>query len=93
MSETVPAYWSLHWGKSGMPTGSWWAAKDKPSVRDFPEGFFGIYHPEQKLEQTMLPCVVERKHGLAYRMQEINPACYVALGTKLTWRQRLRGIL
>jgi hypothetical protein len=88
----VPAYWTLHWNKTGLPTGSWWAAKDAPKITDFPEGFFGVFHPEQEIQETLMPCITERRGGFINKIKEIDITKFLELGSRLTLKQRLKGV-
>lgn len=89
----VSAYWTQHWKHTGVPTGAWWAAKDAPKLSDINDGFFVVFHPEQDIQETMLPCIAERRGGFLKKITEIDLSKYLPFGSKLSFRQRLKGTI
>lgn len=88
--EKIPAYFTQHW-PDGKPTGAWWLGNKRP--KDIGEGFCAVFHPEQEVDITLLPCTFERQRGYAIKIQEVDLLKYTKIGSKLTWKQRLKGIL
>lgn len=93
LTKRLPAFFSTHWEKDGQPSGSFWHGKQPPNPASIPEGCFCVYHPENEIEITMLPCLVERKYGSAYKILPVDLALYMKRGERLSFRQRLRGII
>lgn len=88
----VPSYWTQHWKNTGQPTGGWWAGKDAPNISYINDGFFLVFHPEQEIEQTMLPCIAERRGGFIQKLREIDLAKYLEVGKRLSFTQRIKGV-
>lgn len=93
ITTKVPSYWTQHWKNSGQPTGAWFTGKDTPSISYINDGFFLVFHPEQEIETTMLPCLAERRGGFVQKLHEINLSKYIEIGKRLSLRQRITGVI
>jgi hypothetical protein len=86
----IPAFWQHHW-PDGKPSGIITdGEKPPPKVAD---GWIYVFHPAQEVEVTLLPAQIERRFGFAHKIQELDISRFIPVGARLSWRQRLRGIV